>query len=182
MASKYQQHVAKWENCTECELCKKRRNVVLLRGSVPAPVLFVGEAPGESEDVIGSPFVGPAGKLLDKLIKAAEITKFAATNVIACIPKDELRKKIMTPPEFAVDACRHRLLECFNLVKPKLIVWVGEEAAKYGPKALQLYPEFPAVVKIIHPAAILRMDVSQQGLAYQRCLVVLRDALDKEEG
>lgn len=69
--SLYQQHVADWRACTGCTLSERRNRVVLFRGSVPCDVLFVGEAPGESEDVVGTPFVGPAGKFLDGMILEA---------------------------------------------------------------------------------------------------------------
>lgn len=184
MPSAYKQHVAKWSNCQLCDLCNGRKHVVLLRGSVPAPVLLVGEAPGESEDVIGQPFVGPAGRLLDEIIAKAGLVKgqFALTNVVSCIPRDEDNNKVHAPPDWAAKACRNRLVECFELVKPKLIVWVGGEAKKYGPLALKYWPEFPETVDLIHPAAILRMDVSQKGLAYQRAVIALKDAVEETLG
>lgn len=67
--SLFQLHVREWENCTRCPLCETRRNIVLSRGKVPCDVLFIGEGPGESEDVLGAPFVGPAGHLLDHIIE-----------------------------------------------------------------------------------------------------------------
>ena len=67
----YIKHREKWKDCTRCLLHEHRRKIVLCRGKIPADVLFVGEAPGESEDVLGSPFVGPAAQLLDSLIEQA---------------------------------------------------------------------------------------------------------------
>lgn len=69
--SKWTDHVEKWKDCQLCDLCKTRKNVVLARGQVPCDVLLVGEAPGSSEDIVGRPFVGPAGKLLDEIIARA---------------------------------------------------------------------------------------------------------------
>lgn len=69
--SLYSSHVERWKDCGGCSLCDRRTRVVLYRGKVPCDVLFVGEAPGESEDVVGVPFVGPAGKLLDSMIQDA---------------------------------------------------------------------------------------------------------------
>lgn len=66
-----QTHVGKWEHGCGNHVCTRARHVVLGRGDVPCDVLCVGEAPGESEDVIGQPFVGPAGKLLDRIIARA---------------------------------------------------------------------------------------------------------------
>lgn len=64
----YQLHVQNWVGCTRCPLAAGRKRVCLVRGSLPCDVLFVGEAPGESEDVLGAPFKGPAGRLLDSVI------------------------------------------------------------------------------------------------------------------
>lgn len=184
-------HYLKWHDCGLCKLCEDRKNVVLLRGAVPAPVLFVGEAPGESEDcadtaffvgegsvVLGLPFVGPAGKLFDRIVAAAGIPrdKHALTNIIACIPRDELGKKIVVPPKFAVEACAPRLRECVRLVQPKLIVWVGVEAKKWGPRSLAEPLYEAATVDVLHPAAILRANISQQSLMIQRTVAALREA------
>lgn len=68
---KWEQHLSDWWQCNACPLCQRRRNVVLFRGSLPCDLLFVGEAPGDSEDTYGYPFIGPAGDLLDTLIQEA---------------------------------------------------------------------------------------------------------------
>lgn len=68
MPSKYQLFVDKWGDCNRCHLCETREKIVIARGSVPADVLFIGEAPGEGEDSTGIPFIGPAGRLLDDII------------------------------------------------------------------------------------------------------------------
>lgn len=65
------EHVARWRDCTACRLCQQRDRIVLARGDVPCDVLFVGEAPGASEDALGLPFVGPAGRLLDSIVDSA---------------------------------------------------------------------------------------------------------------
>ncbi len=69
--TKLDQHIADWESCTRCPLHTTRRWVVLGRGTLPCDVLFVGEAPGNSENDIGKPFIGQAGKILDSLISAS---------------------------------------------------------------------------------------------------------------
>lgn len=69
--TKFQLHVQEWKGCTLCPLSQGRTRVVLSRGKVPCDVLFVGEAPGRSEDVVGQPFVGPAGQLFDKIVERA---------------------------------------------------------------------------------------------------------------
>lgn len=84
----FSDHVDRWKHCTLCPLHKVRRQVVLARGKLPADVLMVGEAPGLSEDVLGAPFTGPAGQLLDRIITATELENYriAFTNLVGCIP------------------------------------------------------------------------------------------------
>lgn len=176
----FKKHKERWCNCQRCPLHKTRKHVVLLRGTVPAPVLFVGEAPGQSEDVLGRPFVGPAGKLLDRIIGEAGLNPgdFALTNLIGCIPLDEDNAKVSAPPEDAVTACKPRLIEVFDLVRPKLVVWVGREAESWGPYLLKYRVENIENHAMIHPAAILRMHVTMIGLTIQKEIVALADVWD----
>lgn len=171
-------HQARWKNCRLCDLAEGRMNVVLLRGTVPAQVLFCGEAPGHSENANGVPFVkgAPAGSLLQKMIERAGVPEgaYAVTNIVACIPKDDDGAKVHAPPEYAVEACRPRLLECVKLVQPRLIVWVGKEAEAYGPGKLIT----PPMVAIKHPASILRMEAFQRPLEIQKCIVTIAEAYE----
>ena len=175
----WQSHVEKWKECTRCSLCKTRKHVVLARGKVPADVLIVGEAPGVSEDVLGRPFVGPAGKLLDEIVERALDGQYdyALTNLVACIPLGEDGSKTGEPPEESIEACRPRLRELFQIARPRLTVLVGKLATKHAKPSVYLKKE-ALCCDIIHPAAILRMDVSQQGLAMQRCVATIEAALD----
>lgn len=134
----YQRHRKKWIDCKRCDLCESRTKVVLgpqKHGRIPAPILFIGEAPGASEDVIGYPFIGPAGKLLDIIIERAIDGQhdYAMTNLIACIPKDDEGKKTKEPPDYAIKECQPRLIEFINMCSPDLIVCVGKLATKYVP-------------------------------------------------
>jgi uracil-DNA glycosylase len=94
----FQLHVNRWGDCQQCELHRVRHKVVLARGRVPCDVLFIGEAPGASEDVLGLPFVGPAGHMLDYIIERSigehnELRKekglpglrVAMTNLVCCM-------------------------------------------------------------------------------------------------
>lgn len=166
----YEKHCQKWRDCKRCLLHERRQNVVFVRGALPCDVLFVGEAPGVSEDVLKRPFVGPAGKLLDSILQEGlrEGTRYALTNLVGCIPKDKGNAK-GEPPEEAVLACADKLKEMIALAKPQAIVCVGRLSAKHVPSVVKRR------IEIIHPAAILRMDISQRGLAVQRCVVALRD-------
>lgn len=174
--TKFQRHRDAWQNCHRCSLHRGRSNVVLVRGSLPCDVLFVGEGPGVSEDALGIPFVGPAGKLLDRMIAESGVDeyRYALTNLVACIPKDEEGNKAVEPGKEAIEACSSRLREIMNLAVPTLVVCVGKLAEKHLPESVAPSKQ----CSIIHPAAILRLDVSQKSLAYQRNVVTLRDAVE----
>jgi len=173
MTSPWRKHVAKWKGCRRCPLADQRTMAVLARGRIPAPILFVGEAPGASEDVLGKPFAGPAGKLLDQIIEVALDGQYdyCITNLVACFPREAKEDGTHEPPDEAIAACRPRLEEMLELVRPSLVVCVGKLARKHLPKV-----EVPSV-EILHPAAILRADVAQRGLLVQRAIVTLSDAV-----
>jgi uracil-DNA glycosylase len=168
--SPYKRHLLAWKNCQRCPLAQKRNRVVFARGRLPCDVLFVGEAPGDSEDVLGQPFVGPAGRLLDYIITVGLDGQYdcAMTNLVCCIPKDETNMK-GEPPKDCVKTCLPRLEEFIAIADPKVIVCVGLLSKKYTPAG-----SIPSIT-VIHPAAILRMDISQQSLAIKRCVVALED-------
>ena len=178
----YQLHKKNWSTCTRCSLHLTRQNVVLCKGKIPCDVLYVGEAPGESENVIGSPFVGPAGKVLDQIIGKAlyisgngdRMILSAFTNLVGCIPLREGEK--MEPRTESIIACAPRLLEMIEMCDPKLVVAVGSLSEKWLPKILPESLTFK-VVGIVHPAAILRSDVSRRGVMFQGACVTLADAL-----
>ena len=182
MSTPWANHQRKWSQCKLCDLCNYRKKVVLCRGSLPCDILLVGEAPGASEDVLGIPFAGPAGKLLNHLIGlATEMAQtdctLAFTNVVACIPLDGSREKASEPDKVSMEACKPRLIEMVDIAKPRALVAVGTLATKWLPKIL---PDAYGleVHSILHPAAILRLDVSQKGLACQRVVVILADVME----
>jgi len=172
----YQKFKEKWKDCQKCELAKQRRKIVMARGTrIPCDVLFVGEAPGSSENVIGRPFCGPAGHLMQRIIdEALHDHTFCLTNLVMCFPREAKSRGENEPPEEAILTCRPRLEEFIGLCKPKTIVAVGRLAAKYLYEYLE-HEDFP---QITHPAAILRMHVSQLGLAVQQCVYTIEDALE----
>jgi DNA polymerase len=177
----YQKHVRKWKNCTRCQLCRQRKRVVLGRGSLPAPILFIGEAPGASEDILGLPFVGPAGKLLDSIIERSVNGLFALTNLVACYPREAKKAGTNEPPKEAIKACRERLEEFATLCNPKVIILVGKLADRYWLGGLSIY-RLPKA-KIYHPASILRIDdPNSQALAIKKCVVTIENALKGLEG
>lgn len=184
----YQRHVTKWRDCDLCPLAATRKRVVLVRGSIPCDVLFVGEAPGPSEDVLGKPFVGPAGKLLDEIvIRARNVNhepepyfpelRFAFTNLVGCIPLDEHRDKFAEPSEESIVACLPKLGEIARIADPKIVVAVGKLAAKWLRGKRSPIDAFK-VVEIVHPAAILRANEAARGLMAQKAVITLSDAFE----
>lgn len=181
-ATGYQRHKLEWKDCTRCLLHEGRSNVVLLRGKVPCQALFIGEAPGASEDVLGRPFVGPAGALLDHILQhTVELhgVTYALTNLVGCIPLGEDGNKTKEPPEEAIEACSPRLIDIVQLCKPEMIISVGQLAHKYVLK-LKLAGLEIRLGKITHPAAILRTDISQRGLVIQQCIVDINNLIDDD--
>ena len=113
--------------CTKCELCSTRTNVVFGQGAQNAEVLFVGEGPGEQEDLQGVPFVGPAGKLLDDMLSIIDLDreKCYIANIVKCRPP---QNRVPTDEEAA--ACKLHLRIQTALIRPKVIVLLGSTAAK----------------------------------------------------
>ena len=174
----FQRHKRKWSKCTSCELSTQRKRIVIARGSIPSDVLLIGEAPGASENVIGKPFVGPAGKLLDRIIIIGfdGQVNYAITNLVACYPREAKMAGVNEPPEKCVVACYGRLQEFYEMVQPKVVVCIGKLAKKHAPKALvKCAPQ--SIWNIMHPAAILRLDISQKSLAIKRCIATLEDII-----
>ena len=173
--SPYARHALKWSRCELCELCSRRDNVVLARGTIPCDLLFIGEAPGASEDAIGRPFIGPAGKLLDQIIDTAVATcclRIAMTNLVACIPKNEDNTKLKEPTSESINACRSRVEELIDIARPSALVAVGTLATTHLDSQKIGLPVYP----VIHPAAILRMSPVQKGMAIQRCIIAVEKA------
>lgn len=173
--SAWTDHVANWKDCTDCPLCQQRDRIVLARGTVPCAVLFIGEAPGASEDATGLPFYGPAGDLLQRIIDRAlppEVT-YALTNLVCCFPREAKGRGDNEPEHDEILACRPRLVEFINITRPRLIVCVGSLAA--------VYTDHQGGVEccdIVHPAAIVRMPLAQKNMATQKCTVQLRTAVE----
>lgn len=177
--SPWKRHVADWSNCTRCPLHLTRRQVVLAKGKIPAQVLFIGEAPGASEDVIGRPFVGPAGNLLERMVadavlEAGYTPTMVYGNLVGCIPKSpETGRKRGEPVKAEIDACYPRVEELIDLVKPDTIIAVGSLSAKVA-KAKEWGRSWD-VVEIVHPSFILQ-NQGQTGILAQQVIVRLSEA------
>ena len=170
------EHVAKWRDCQLCPLCRQRDRICLARGSIPADVVFCGEAPGASEDARGVPFDGPAGNLLDQIVERAvpkEVSRLFC-NLVACYPREAKERGDNEPERDEILACRPRLYELINLAQPRLIVCVGGLATEYVDHSAGV-----SCVDIVHPAFILaRMPLVQKSQAINKCIVVIRCAVD----
>ena len=117
---------AKALECRACPLAPTRHHVVFGVGPAPSDIVFVGEGPGQQEDLEGEPFVGPAGKLLDEMLSIIDLSRETCyiCNIVKCRPPQNRDPK---PEE--QDACIGFLEEQLRLLKPKIIVCLGRIAA-----------------------------------------------------
>ncbi len=150
-------------NCQKCELCQTRTNVVVGVGTPDAEVMFIGEGPGENEDLQGEPFVGRAGKLLDKMLIAVDLDRnknIYIANIVKCRPPKNRDPK-PEEQEMCIDWLRNQV----KLIRPKIIVCLGRIAAariiKPDIKITKEHGQFiekngVLMMAMLHPAAILR--------------------------
>lgn len=149
-------------NCTACSLHETRTNCVFGTGNPSADLLFIGEAPGEQEDLSGVPFVGRAGQLLDKYLYAVDIPRESVyiANILKCRPP-----KNRDPLPAEEDACIGFLREQLKLIRPKIIVCLGRISAmriiKPDFKITQEHGKWFEkgdfhITAVFHPAALLR--------------------------
>ena len=149
-------------NCRRCPLCETRNNVVFGVGPENAEVLFIGEGPGEQEDLKGEPFVGRGGKLLDDMLALIDLdrTKIYIANMVKCRPP-----KNRDPLETEQMACAEWLRRQIDLLQPKLIVCLGRiSAMKFIKPDFRITKEHGQwfemdgrrVMALYHPAALLR--------------------------
>ena len=149
-------------NCRRCSLCETRHNVVFGVGRRDAEVMFIGEGPGEQEDLKGEPFVGRAGLLLDDMLACIDLdrTMVYIANMVKCRPP-----RNRDPLQVEQDACAGWLQAQIALIRPRIIVCVGRIAAMAFIK-----PDFRITrehgqwfdrdgvryMAIYHPSALLR--------------------------
>ena len=118
---------AQCQSCTRCGLCQRRTNVVFGVGNRNADILFVGEGPGEQEDLQGEPFVGAAGKLLDEMLCIIDLDRTKncyIANIVKCRPPGN-----RDPQEDEQEACVDYLRQQVGLIRPKVIVCLGRISA-----------------------------------------------------
>ena len=170
-------------SCEKCELCKTRTNVVFGMGNPKARVLFIGEGPGETEDLTGLPFVGRSGKLLDKFIEAIGYDRESVfiANMVKCRPP-----KNRDPKPEEMELCLDYLRRQVKLIDPELIVCLGRVAA-----ARLISPDIKVTkqhgeifqkgkykfMATFHPAALLR-NPNQKPEAFEDFLKI-KEILEK---
>ena len=175
--------------CTRCDLYKCATQTVFGEGPLDAAIMFVGEQPGDQEDLAGRPFVGPAGQVFDKALAEAGVARDRTyvTNAVKHFKHEPRGKRRIhkTPDRGEVTACRWWLDAERRLVKPRVIVMLGATAAlgvigKPTPiganrgKALQLPDQAQGVVTY-HPSFLLRLpDEDAKARAYAEFVQDLR--------
>ena len=149
--------------CQKCDLCKGRTNLVFGVGNPQSKILFVGEGPGEQEDLKGEPFVGRSGQLLDKYLDAVGLDRHKniyIANIVKCRPP-----KNRDPLPEEQDACISWLRNQTALMRPKILVCLGRIAAqKIINPSLRITKEHGQwtqkgdmwMTATLHPAALLR--------------------------
>jgi DNA polymerase len=173
--------------CTRCRLCETRKNTVFGEGSPDAKIFFIGEGPGENEDIQGRPFVGRAGEMLNKWIAAMGLRREEAyiANIVKCRPPGN---RVPMPDEVAT--CTPYLERQLEIIRPRVIVTLGLPALKYmmnDPKltmgrsrgqwrewrGIKLMPTY-------HPAYLLQPGPSES-VGLEDLQVMARSIADAEE-
>ncbi len=168
MTENFEQLRQKALSCQGCKLSKTRTNVVFGVGNEQAKVMFIGEGPGENEDLQGEPFVGRGGQLLDKMLKHVGLSRkenVYIANMVKCRPPQN-----RDPEKDEISACSGYLERQIELIQPKIIVCLGRIAAcaliDQRFKVTKQHGEFfekngILMMGTFHPAALLRNPYSK---------------------
>ncbi|MDR0453466.1 MAG: uracil-DNA glycosylase [Deferribacteraceae bacterium] len=192
------ENIAGWEklwadmkDCRRCRLCETRSNIVFGEGNINTGLMFIGEAPGGDEDKTGRPFVGRAGQLLTKMIEAMKYKRedVYIANVVKCRPPEN-----RNPFKDEVDACIGFLKIQIDIIKPKVIVCLGNVSAVHlltavhllnpGSKISDIRGRFHdyqgiKVMPTFHPAYLLRNETKKK-IVWGDLLLVMAE-LDKNK-
>lgn len=182
MYNNWEELVTQCVNCQKCPLHETRTNVVVGVGNKNAKVLFIGEGPGENEDLQGEPFVGRGGKLLDKMLEAVDLSRnknIYIANIVKCRPP-----KNRDPKPEEQEMCIEWLRNQVKLISPKIIVCLGRiSAARIIKSDIKITKEHGMLFEkngilmmpMLHPAAVLR-DPRRKPDAFNDFLI-LRDKI-----
>jgi uracil-DNA glycosylase family protein len=178
--------------CTACHLYKQATQTVFGEGPKGATMMLVGEQPGDYEDVAGKPFVGPAGKIMDRALEEAGIdrSQVYVTNAVKHFKWEARGKRHIhqKPNSREIAACRPWLEAELRIVKPKLVVAMGATAAQtiFGPSfrvtrergRVLSFKLAPRVLATVHPSSLLRQpDEASREREYKHFVTDLRAAL-----
>lgn len=150
------------KNCKKCRLCENRTNIVFGYGDITSKIMFIGEGPGENEDLQGKPFVGRSGKLLDLFLSEIGLTreKIYIANIVKCRPPEN-----RDPAPDEQDCCINWLRNQVYIIRPKIIVALGRIAAmKIVDPNIKITKDHGKFIEksgvlmmgTLHPAAVLR--------------------------
>lgn len=165
-----EQMSAHCNRCYRCPLGENRTHAVVGRGNLNAPVMIVGEGPGQTEDETGLPFVGKSGQLLEKILQSVKLTieqDVFICNVVKCRPPEN-----RTPTTDEAEACKGYLMEQIRLVNPKIILLTGATAMrglvgiKQGITKVRgqwIERDDRLYMPIFHPAYLLRNQSREKG-------------------
>jgi uracil-DNA glycosylase family protein len=157
--------------CTRCDLYRNATQTVFGEGSADAALMLVGEQPGDQEDLAGLPFVGPAGKVLDQALEAADIDRNAVyiTNAVKHFKNEPRGKRRIhkKPDTSEIDACRWWLENEFDIIHPRVVVALGATAARAvmgkamtinaNRGRLMALPGDAKALITVHPSYLLRL-------------------------
>lgn len=161
-SARYEKLVNNWKHCTRCAIGKLASNHVFGKGPLDSPLLFLGEAPGKTEDETGVPFNGPAGDMLNEVLRACGIPPDAVfiTNPVCCRPVQVPTNLNRVPTPSELQNCLPRLLETFRIVAPVSVVLLGKTAEYHWVTTLREDEMILATVKshlfLYHPSYLLR--------------------------
>lgn len=180
---RFDTHKETWKFCEKCTIGKIAHKHVFARGTLPCDILFIGEGPGKTEDLVGFPFVGQAGKIVDNWIQHTLFTevenqddngvgdlvllsklKWCITNIVSCRPCDEPGGLNRRPILSEIINCRPRLLEFLEIANPSHIVFLGLTASKSGVHDIgttRIQKE--RMLHLRHPAFFLRPESGGEG-------------------
>lgn len=176
-------------SCTKCDLHKTRHNVIFGEGNVNAKIILIGEAPGYDEDMIGRPFVGKSGQLLDKILAACGFTReqhVYLSNIVKCRPPGN-----RVPTDQEAKTCVPYLMKQIELIDPLILIPLGASALRvfFGKEYrisqvrgnwLNWYNKL--VMPVYHPAALLRNPNLKRDTweDYKKIVGKYRELVDRE--
>ena len=158
--SAWKSHKEEWSNCTKCPLHEFSHHRVLVSGTLPCNILFIGDAPNRIEDVAGLPFLGPRASIIHQMIKDVTVEfTYAMTNLIGCVAFD--KDEVCRPPaDSEVDSCKGRVSDTLMMAKPLGIVALETDMEDYLDTILKSY-KFPYALLHLFPLASI---LSQGGI------------------